>query len=152
MTREEAIETLKANYPDPCFEMLRDAVDEAIKALKAQIDKDIDVPSNDVISRQAVIDGFYEMASDTDHLCTVADYVKFLESMSSEQPEQQWIPVSERLPKEGQQIIATVADNSLVGVYIIRGYYKKMHKSVIAWMPLPEPWKGESNANNNSQN
>ena len=56
-------------------------------------------------------------------------------------PEPQWIPVSERLPEEGQQIIATVADNDLVDVFIIRGYFKKMHKSVIAWMPLPEPYR-----------
>lgn len=42
---------------------------------------------NDSISRQAAIDGFYEMASDTDHLCTVSDYVSFLESLSSAQPE-----------------------------------------------------------------
>ena len=34
MTREEAIETLKANYPDACFEQLRDAVDAAISALR----------------------------------------------------------------------------------------------------------------------
>lgn len=42
---------------------------------------------HDLISRKAAIDGFYEMSSDTDHLCTVADYVKFLESMPSAQPE-----------------------------------------------------------------
>lgn len=34
ISREEAIETLKANYPDACFEQLRDAVDVAISALK----------------------------------------------------------------------------------------------------------------------
>lgn len=34
MTKEEAIETLKANYPDACFGQLRDAVDTAISALK----------------------------------------------------------------------------------------------------------------------
>ena len=34
MTREEAIETLRANYPDKCFESLRNAVDMAIEALK----------------------------------------------------------------------------------------------------------------------
>lgn len=34
MTREVAIETLKANYPDACFGQLRDAVDTAISALK----------------------------------------------------------------------------------------------------------------------
>lgn len=41
---------------------------------------------NDLISRKAAINGFYEMASDTDHLCTLGDYVSFLESLSA-QPE-----------------------------------------------------------------
>ena len=41
---------------------------------------------SDLISRQAAIDGFYEMASDIDHLCTVGDYISFLESLSA-QPE-----------------------------------------------------------------
>lgn len=41
---------------------------------------------NDLISRQEAIDGFYEMASDIDHLCTVGDYILFLESLSA-QPE-----------------------------------------------------------------
>lgn len=36
MTNEEAIETLKTNYPDACFEQLREAVDMAIEALKEQ--------------------------------------------------------------------------------------------------------------------
>ena len=42
---------------------------------------------SDTISRQAAIDGFYEMASDMDYLCTVSDYVSFLESLPSAQPE-----------------------------------------------------------------
>lgn len=41
---------------------------------------------SDLISRQAAIDGFYEMASDIDHLCTVGDYISFLESLPA-QPE-----------------------------------------------------------------
>lgn len=36
MTNAEAIETLRANYPDACFEQLREAVDAAIEALKAR--------------------------------------------------------------------------------------------------------------------
>ena len=36
MTNAEAIETLRANYPDACYEQLREAVDKAIKALEAQ--------------------------------------------------------------------------------------------------------------------
>ena len=34
MTNAEAIEILRANYPDACFEQLREAVDKALKALK----------------------------------------------------------------------------------------------------------------------
>ena len=55
MTNEEAIETLKANYPDACFEQLREAVDIAIEALiRSEFpnschdgDKDINVPNTD---------------------------------------------------------------------------------------------------------
>jgi len=39
MTNREAIETLRANYPDACFEQLREAVDKAISALEKQIPK-----------------------------------------------------------------------------------------------------------------
>lgn len=50
MTNKEAIMTLKANYPDACYGQLREAVDAAIEALKAQ---DAD---SDTISRKAAID------------------------------------------------------------------------------------------------
>ena len=49
MTNKEAIITLKANYPDACYEQLREAVDAAIEALKAQD------AAGDTISRQAAI-------------------------------------------------------------------------------------------------
>lgn len=35
MTNNEAIKTLKANYPDACYGQLREAVDTAINALEA---------------------------------------------------------------------------------------------------------------------
>ena len=58
MTAKEAIETLKANYPDACYEQLREAVDAAIEAVKAQ-----DV-AGDTIYRQAAIDTVYKMLHD----------------------------------------------------------------------------------------
>lgn len=36
MTREEAIDVLKQNYPSPCFEDLCEAVEIAVQALSAQ--------------------------------------------------------------------------------------------------------------------
>lgn len=57
MTREEAIEILEANRPDPCYQMLREAVDFAVDALKAQDVPDTNVGDNgDTIYRQAAID------------------------------------------------------------------------------------------------
>ena len=57
--------------------------------------------------------------------------------------QQRWIPCSERLPEERQEILATTTDNAWGDVVIIRTYYKEMHKSVIAWMPLPKPYRAE---------
>lgn len=53
---------------------------------------------SDLIDRQAAIDGFYEMASDMDYLCTVSDYVSFLESLPSVQPERNqghWVGIDD---------------------------------------------------------
>lgn len=59
MTNEEAIKTLKANYPDACFEQLREAVDAAINALTVQPEtheERTETHACDCISRQAAID------------------------------------------------------------------------------------------------
>ena len=55
MTRKEAIETLKANYPDACYEQLREAVDMAISALEQPESKwipcseTVDIPDHEVL-------------------------------------------------------------------------------------------------------
>ena len=48
MTNKEAIEILEANRPDPCYQMLREAVDFAVDALKAQ------GTCEDAVSRQTL--------------------------------------------------------------------------------------------------
>lgn len=98
MTNAEAIETLRANYPDACFEQLREAVDKAIKALE----------------------------------------------------EPKWIPCSERLPVENQ--ICIVTDETMRNTYEYR-FSKEtydatqgwtyLRRRIIAWMPLPEPYREE---------
>jgi len=65
MTNEEAIEILEANRPDPCYQMLREAVDFAVNALKAQDVTDTNVGNNgDTIYRQDAIDALYKMLHD----------------------------------------------------------------------------------------
>lgn len=75
------------------------------------------------------------------------------------EPKQEWIPCSERLPSDGQCVIIqyfdTVGKNhiSVVGAYynerqgfVDTGYgemwFGNGNDDVLAWMPLPKPWKG----------
>lgn len=57
-----------------------------------------------------------------------------------------WIPVSERLPEEGQRCL--VCDNGWFSIDTFVGHgnpynWKLYVRDYEAWMPLPEPWKGE---------
>lgn len=62
--------------------------------------------------------------------------------------ETQWIPCSERLPENAMNVIAqfssgTVTELRYAGNGIFEGIYDYSTKVIIAWMPLPEPYKGE---------
>ena len=68
--------------------------------------------------------------------------------MPSAQPEQRWIPVSERLPEEIGTYMTTV-DYGKYGLATGQRYYHGKELGweddcVTAWMPLPEPYKAES--------
>lgn len=73
---------------------------------------------------------------------------------SADRP-QEWIPCSERLPKIGEVVLVTwewKCKKHITTAYMvtIRGvtYWdsKQQHEyeplNVLAWMPLPKPWKG----------
>lgn len=57
-----------------------------------------------------------------------------------------WIPCSERLPENAMNVIAqfssgTVTELRYAGNGIFEGIYKYSTKVIIAWMPLPTPYK-----------
>lgn len=66
----------------------------------------------------------------------------------TEQRDQRWIPVSERLPEKNGRYLVT---NTRWGAYEVdwNVFYKEpkegwiWEKGVTAWMPLPEPYKEE---------
>lgn len=66
-----------------------------------------------------------------------------------------WIPVTERLPKRYESVLTTiqlimpsgdmelkVCENFLINEKS-KDWSKGFSPNVTAWMPLPEPWKGE---------
>ena len=62
-----------------------------------------------------------------------------------ERPKGEWIPVSERVPEIGQRVIATI--ETLDGLQVRETIYDKygfLCGHGIAWQPLPEPYKAES--------
>lgn len=85
---------------------------------------------------------------------TEEGFIGTVKQLIDAQPEQRWIPVSERLPDEKGEYLVTyhpcywddVEDEIKVGIDSFRGktaWAKKKYQRVIAWMPLPEPYKGE---------
>jgi len=78
------------------------------------------------------------------------EITKQIKALPSAEP--QWIPCSERMPEENQ--ICIVTDETMRNTYEYRfcketydenqGWTYLRHR-IIAWMPLPEPYKENSN-------
>ena len=60
--------------------------------------------------------------------------------MLRSQPEQQWIPCSESRPKHGV-VLVTYKDGEIDLLSFPTAYRAK---DIIAWMPLPEPYKEDN--------
>ena len=142
MTREEAIRKLqkqKAEYLEKWvdFSGVAEAYDMAIEALEQP------EPCKDAVSRQAAIDEVkkHYRAYDNDLLEVIAYK---LEELPPAQPEQQWIPCSERLPEGDANVLVNVCVPNapwkiiLMPAQSVKDQYQRKH--VNAWMPLPEPY------------
>ena len=101
--------------------------------------------TSDSISRQAA----------TDAVLSGIQYDKYW-SEQIKRAEMQWIPVSERLPEVGRSILFTsdqgfVAEGEYKGFRFHRVWHQYRFSAtlwddeVIAWMPLPEPWRRGKN-------
>ena len=76
------------------------------------------------------------------------DAVSAIENLPSAQPEQRWIPCRERLPETGSFFVTFKEefDEAVdIDFYDAENEMWYYHDSdlVIAWMPLPEPYKAE---------
>lgn len=171
MTREEALRILDT-IPTKGDEV--DALEMAIEALEQKVDVSTNTPTaTDCISRQAAIevaDAVWSVTGDKN----VAKVWDQLKDLPSAQPEQRWVPVTERLPEKNGDYYVTYekgyaegygfdlvgiapydADCEGFGIWQERydpvslGYLDSyfVDIKVTAWMPYirPKPWKGESN-------
>ena len=58
-----------------------------------------------------------------------------------------WIPVSERPPEKDGDYLVTLDfewGREIEMGWLIDGEWNPNGHAVVAWMPLPEPWEGES--------
>ena len=122
------------------------AIKEAIKTLEQE-------PCEDAISRRSVLDYMKYLHGEM----TEEEFVKALPSVTLTRKKEEWISCDEKLPKPNELV------DNVRKYYLIQDEYGDMHVAsylrngwisidsfytleddVIAWMPLPEPYKAES--------
>lgn len=74
------------------------------------------------------------------------DLARIINDMPTIEP--QWIPIFERLPEEGTEVLGTDRNGCIrhvykdkTGLYEFATVEEGMHIGIVAWMPLPEPYK-----------
>jgi len=106
--------------------------------------------------------GFQNYKEEFEKACVAIrdKYIEALKNLPSAQPETQWIPCSERMPEIDETVLITikekydgdkeyhyhtdVADHLINdGWLTFNDWDEGQEIHIIAWMPLPEPWKGE---------
>ena len=109
--------------------------------------------ATDTISRQSAIDNLKRHLNGTDVPDSYPGIFNAIEEWLSDwevpsaEPEQRWIPCSERMPEESGWYIVTVEDETdthLRWFSTLHGFEWEEKDNTIAWMPLPEPYKEES--------
>lgn len=95
--------------------------------------------TDDLISRQQAIDALYNVDEYNSRSVTA------IKNLPSIQPEQRWIPVTERLPEKSGYYLATIDIGLKVVdvIYFNNGSGFLMANTVKAWKPRPEPYQGE---------
>ena len=127
------------------------AVQKAFDTLEQAETNCSEIPNNsDTISRQQAIDALKEKVF---HNLSDEFYgaMQVLDELPSVQPEQRWIPCSERLPEEGEVVLtqAKFKDDVKMAVSSRIDYnywtgWGTRDINIIAWMPLPEPARLEN--------
>lgn len=174
MTVEEAIHVIKSNRPTSGYTMLCEALDMAIDALREQEEREnVWHDAKDNPPQKPGL--YYGKKDDTDsmYLCQYRDGVwtidaypetrmhvikwAYYNAFAQEYEWWRWIPVTERLPEEGDYVLCVLKGFNYGGKIQVckfvpadkfkdKPYFEHFRNgfpSVTHWMPLPQPPKGE---------
>ena len=77
--------------------------------------------------------------------CNLDSFVREYDDIPSAEPERRWIPVTEALPEERKNVLVTTIDGDIKVSYRsdVTYWWNIGRGRVVAWMPLPEPWRGD---------
>ena len=120
-----------------------DGYDMAIKALEQQ-------PCEDIVSREAVEKITWEEPSYTDALNVLTEVREKVRALPSVTPKARWVPCNERLPEDYIHVLCQFTLGGMGECYLAHGVFHLVGglimtcNEVMAWMPLPEPYKAES--------
>lgn len=83
------------------------------------------------------------LLADTIKEKTKADFIALCADENSSENPKKWIPVSERLPEENGYYLTTTMYHEVYCDFWEEDRFNRTEE-IIAWMPLPEPYKAES--------
>lgn len=130
MTKKEAINILKRNYPNRCFKSLREAVDMAIEALKEP----------EQITGKWIPVKTRPMDED--------ERKEWWDKLKRELEDYEAVIYTSPLPDDGQDVLVYLRNGDIIIDCFYRGNYGYFFvdshiEEVVAWMLLPKPWEGK---------